>query len=95
MIVLNTSWNKDYLQKNNEKGRPRCWVMILKSSTKKGSKMFWKMHSQERIVTPMFPPACKYNYNLPKDYGKTEYVWMLELMNLFVIKGNVCISVIK
>jgi hypothetical protein len=49
----------------------------------------------EGIVIPMFPPACKYNYNLLKDYGQTEYVWMLELMNLFVIKGNVYIFVTK
>jgi len=46
-------------------------------------------------VIPPFPPAYKYNYNLPKDYGQTVYVWMLDLMNLFVIKGNVCISVIN
>jgi hypothetical protein len=24
------------------------------------------------IVIPMFPPACKYNYNLLKYYGQTE-----------------------
>jgi hypothetical protein len=46
-------------------------------------------------VIPMFPPTCKYKFNLLKDYGKIEYVWMLELMNLFVIKGNVYIFVTK
>jgi hypothetical protein len=46
-----------------------------------------------KIVIPMFPPACKYNYNLPIDYGQTKYVWTLELMNLFIIKGNVDIYV--
>jgi hypothetical protein len=34
----------------------------------------------EGIVTPMFPPTCKYNYNLPKYYGQIEYVWMLEMI---------------
>ena len=33
-------------QKN---GQPRYWVMILKSSIKRGSKMLWQMHSQERM----------------------------------------------
>jgi hypothetical protein len=37
--------------------------------------------------------TCKYNYNLPIDYGKTAYVWTLEMMNLFIIKGNVNIYV--
>jgi hypothetical protein len=45
--------------------------------------------------TPVSPTACKYNYNLLKDYGQTGYVWMLELMNLFVTKGNVYIFVTK
>jgi hypothetical protein len=47
------------------------------------------------LVIPLFPPACKYNYNLLKYYGQIEYVWMLVLMNLFVIKGNVYIYVAK
>ena len=33
MIVLNTFWNKEYIQN----GLVKCWVMALKSSTKKGS----------------------------------------------------------
>ena len=39
MIVLNTFWNRDYLQKSNKNGSQRCWVMNLKSSTKK-----WKLN---------------------------------------------------
>jgi hypothetical protein len=38
----------------------------------------------------MFPPTCKYNYSMLKDYGQTDYVRMLELMNL-LIEGNVYI----
>ena len=49
MIVLNNFWNKDYLQKISKNGSQRCWVMTLKSSTKKGSKMLLQMHSQERM----------------------------------------------
>jgi hypothetical protein len=30
------------------------------------------------VVIPMFPPSCKYNYNFPKDYGKTEYVCVMD-----------------
>ena len=30
MIVLNTFWNKDYLQKSNKNGSQKCWVMTLK-----------------------------------------------------------------
>ena len=48
MIVLNNFWNKDYLQKSNKNGSQRCWVMTLKSSTKKGGKMLLQMHSQEK-----------------------------------------------
>ena len=36
MIILNNFLNKDHLQKNNQNGSQRCWVMTLKSSTKKG-----------------------------------------------------------
>ena len=36
MIILNTFWNKDYLQKSNKNGSQRCWVMTLKLSTKNG-----------------------------------------------------------
>ena len=36
MIVLNTSWKKNYLHKKNKNGSQRCWIMTLKSSTKKG-----------------------------------------------------------
>jgi hypothetical protein len=43
----------------------------------------------------MFHLACKYNYNLLKDYGQTKYVWVLELMNLFVIKDNVYILLLN
>jgi hypothetical protein len=35
-------------------------------------------------VIPLFPPSCKYNYSLLRDYGQTDYVWMLELMNLLL-----------
>ena len=49
MIVLNTFWNKDYLQKRGKNGSQVCWVMTLKSSIKKGSKMLLHMHSQERM----------------------------------------------
>jgi hypothetical protein len=37
-----------------------------------------------KALIPLFPPTCKYNYNLLKDYGQTDYVWMLELMNLLL-----------
>ena len=30
MIVLNTFWNKDYLQKSSKNGSQRCWAMTLK-----------------------------------------------------------------
>ena len=40
MIVLNNIWNKDYLQKRRKNGSQRCWVMTLKSSTKKGKLNF-------------------------------------------------------
>ena len=36
MIVLNNFWNKYYLHKSNKNGSQKCWVMTLKSSTKKG-----------------------------------------------------------
>jgi len=36
MIALNTFYNKDYPLKSNKIGSQICWVMILKSSTKKG-----------------------------------------------------------
>ena len=36
MIVLNTFSNKDYRQKSSKNGSQRCWVITLKSSTKKG-----------------------------------------------------------
>jgi hypothetical protein len=59
------------------------------------SRMDRYSYVQREHVIPLFPPACKYNYNLLKDYGQTEYMWMLELMNLFFIKGNVYIFVTK
>ena len=40
---------QDYLQKSSKNGSQRCWVMTLKSTTKKGRKMLWQMHSQERM----------------------------------------------
>ena len=33
-----------------QKWSQRCWVMTLKSSTKKGSKMLWQMHSQDCLL---------------------------------------------
>ena len=44
-------------------------------------------YSMITIVIPLFPPTCKYKYSLLKDYAQTDYVWMLELMNL-LIEGN-------
>ena len=32
-----------------KKGSKICWIMALKSSTKKGSKMLLQIHSQERM----------------------------------------------
>ena len=49
MIALNTSWNKGYIQKWNKNGWQRCWDMTLKSSTKRGSKMFSQMHSPGNV----------------------------------------------
>jgi hypothetical protein len=33
---FSTSWSNDYLQKSKKNGLQKCWVMILKLSTKKG-----------------------------------------------------------
>ena len=32
---------QSYLHKSNKNGSERCWVMTLKSSTEKASKMLW------------------------------------------------------
>jgi hypothetical protein len=50
-----------------------------------------KINNDDVIL--VFPSSCKYNYNFPIDYGKTKYVWKLELMNLFIKSGNVNIYV--
>ena len=83
MIFLNTFWNKDYLQRRSKNGSQRCWVMTLKSYTKKGKQdvvadaLSRKDEDVEALFCAISIIQLDWITNAKDEWKNDEEVWTL------------------